>query len=129
MAQIEATRSVTVISGTAISKYRFLIIAADGAVDHAGSAQGYVDGVSGMEIVTADIGDSLPMNLMDGAIMKVELGATVSAGDLMATDTVGRAIVWVDAAGNVCIGKILAAGVLGDVVSCQCIHKQTGGGS
>ena len=128
MAHYESARTITVEAGTAIEPYRFLVLASDGQVDHAGTAQVAVDGVSAEEQDT--VGRDLPMAVPDGGVVKVEAGAAVTAGAMVATDNQGRAIAWVDAAGNVAVGKAMsAAGQAGDIISVQFVHKQTGAGT
>lgn len=117
MAYTESSRSITAIVGSAITKNRFVSIAADGQIDHAGTAQGNVDGVSGM--TEATVGETVPMNLPDGGVVKIELGATLAVGALVATSTTGTAIAAGSVAGNIAWGKLLEAGVSGDVVAMQ----------
>lgn len=127
MAYHEKSRAITAIAGTAVTRGRFVVIASDLEADHAASAQGYVDGICGMD---AEAGEAFPMNVPDGGVSPVEAGAAVTAGALVATDASGRAIAWVDSAGNVAVGKALgAASAAGTLIPVQFAHKRTGAGS
>lgn len=127
MAYNESCRAVTAIAGdSGVSKYHFVVIASDGQADHAGTAQVPVDGVCGMD---AAAGETFPMNVADGGIVKIELAATLAAGALVATNNAGEAIAHGSTAGDVCCGKLLEGGDDGDVVSMQFIHKLTAAGS
>lgn len=128
MAFFEKCRAVTVEAGSTIVPYRFIKIAADGFVDYAAVAQGYVDGISGEDAV---LGGTLPMVVADGGFAKLEASEAMAVGALVACVTTdGRGVTWVDAAGNVCMGVVrVAAAAAGDIMTIQFIHKQTGGGS
>jgi alanine dehydrogenase len=98
-----------------VTIYRFIKLAADGKVDHAGAAQGRVDGIAA-ETVAAD-GDVLPMVLPMGSIAKVEVGSGgVTAGGLVATDASGKAIAVGASNGDQAWGVALDAGAEGDIV-------------
>ena len=122
MATFEKCSTITVEAGQAITLYRFLTIAADGQVDEAGSAQGRVDGVSAEAVAAA--GDVLPMMVPDGGIAKVEAGASVTRGDVVATDTSGRAITRGASNGDLGWGIALdAASGAGEVIRVQFSFK------
>lgn len=129
MASYESARAITVEAGTAILPYRFIVQAADGQVDHAGTVQIPVDGISGED--QPDVGKDLPMIVPDGGLAKVEAATALDVGDFVATDDAGKAIEWVDAAGNACLGKVWrdAPGADGDITTIQFVLKQTGAGS
>lgn len=115
MATYSGVESVSVVAGSAVTIYRFLTLASDGKVDHAGSAQGRVDGISA-ETVSAD-GKVLPMILPTGAIAKVEVGSGgVSAGAIVATDNAGKAIARGASNGDLGWGVAIDAGDAGDII-------------
>lgn len=103
MANYENCRSITQIAGSAVTIGRFVKRAADGQCDHVGVAQADVDGICAEDQAT--VGRAFPMIVPDGCIAKVEAGAAINDGDLIATDNVGRAIVHVAAVDNVCVGR------------------------
>jgi hypothetical protein len=119
MSTYQSCRTVSRIAGSAISPYRFVVLAAgDSKYDHVAVAQAEMDGISA-EGVAAD-GDCFPMVVPDGGIAKVEAGAAVSVGDAIGSDNVGRAITAVSGAGNFTAGKALtAATAAGDIIEVQ----------
>ena len=118
MATVQRLNPITVEAGTAVTIYRFLALAADGQYDHVAAAQARADGVS-LE-TQATVGGTVPMQPMDGSIVKVEAGAAVTAGGLIASDTVGRVIDHVAAADNHALGKALdAAAAAGEIIRVQ----------
>lgn len=115
MSTYETVRTMSVKAGSAISPYRFVVIAAgDSKYDHVAVAQADFDGISA-EGVAADE-DVFPMVVPDGCRAKVEAGATVAVGDLVASDNVGRAIVAVSTAGNYTAGKCVKGGAVGEII-------------
>lgn len=60
-------------------------------------------------------------------IGKVELGGTVVRGDLLTTDTVGRAVVSLAAPTDRVIGVALQSGGLGTVIRCVISPSKNGG--
>lgn len=118
MATYQQVKTLSVIAGSAVSLYRFVLLAADGKYDHVGSAQGRASGVAA-QAAAAD-GDVFAMAMPNGAIVKVEAGAAVSQGAQVASDTSGRAIAHVSAAGNYILGEALdAAGAAGEIIRVQ----------
>lgn len=115
MATSQHALPVTLTAGSAISIYRFVAVAADGKVDHVGSANGRGDGVAAA--AAAADGDSVPVITNAGSIVKVEAGAAVTRGALVASDNVGRAIDGTDAGGNFRMGIALqAASAAGEII-------------
>lgn len=118
MAASQACRSVSVVAGSTVTRYRFVVLAAgDGQYDMVSGAQGEADGIAG-ESVSA--GDSLAMVLPDHGIAKVEAGDAVSRGAVVGSDTSGRAIPAVSGAGNFRLGKAReAATAAGDIIEIE----------
>ncbi len=118
---MSASQNVELFSGeagSAVTIYRFVVRAADGQYDHVAGAQGEADGVAAE--TQATVGGSLPIAaLKTGSILKVELGATLSALDVIASDASGKAIAAVSTAGNYRLGKLLDGGVSGNIVRFQ----------
>lgn len=129
MANYEGINTKTGIAGTAITKFRFVVLAADGQMDHVGTAQSISpDGVSAGEQAT--VGGVFPYASMDGGKMKVEAGAAVAVGALVASDNVGRGITFVDAAGNIACGRALTiANNAGEIFEVELGFKKTGAGT
>lgn len=122
MAYEQTVRTINGESGSVITPYRFVVLAADGKYDHAAVAQGAVDGVS-MEDASA-VDQVIPIALQDGAIVKVEAGAAFSVGDEVSTDNVGRVIAVGAGNGNLKHGRALEiAANAGDIVSIQFAFK------
>lgn len=127
MAFYEKTSATTGIAGSAVSIGRFVALAADGQYDHVAVAQGDVDGICGE--TQATVGNTFPLIPLDGAMAKVEAGAAVAVGDLVASDNVGRAITHVAAVDNVACGRaITAANNAGEFITIQAIHKRVDAG-
>ena len=101
----------------AIAAYRIVKFgAADGGVLQAAAAADKSIGVTD-RIAAAVAGDRV--DIARSGIAEVEYGATVAAGDLLTSDSVGRAIVASATTGtNIrVIGVAEVAGVLGDIGS------------
>jgi len=122
MAFEQTVRTIDGEAGSAVTPYRFVVLAADGQYDHAGSAQGAVDGIA-MEDADA-AGKVIPIALQDGCICKVEAGAAIVVGNEISTDASGRAIPVGAANGNLKHGRALeAASAAGEIVSIQFAFK------
>jgi hypothetical protein len=122
MATYQQPVILSVEAGSAVTKFRFVVRAADGQYDHVGTAQKEADGVS-TEAASA-AGDALGIAIFNDAIMKVEAGAAVAANATVASDNVGRAITHVTTATNWRLGKALdAASAAGEVIRVQ-LHKE-----
>jgi hypothetical protein len=117
MATSQAICTISATAGSAVTVYRFVAIAADGKYDHVGVAQARADGICA-ETVAAD-GDVFPMVIPNSCIAKVTAAATLTAGDFVASDNVGRAIAAVSTIGNFTLGVVRAGGVSGDVIEIQ----------
>ena len=111
--------TVTRTAGSAITVYRYVVFTTgDSKYDMVSGAQGEMDGIAA-ETVAAD-GDAFPMVIPDGAIVKVEAGAAVAVGAVLASDTSGRAITAVSGVGNYTGGKALqAASAAGEIIQIQ----------
>ncbi|MGH3378311.1 MAG: hypothetical protein ACRDP6_26670 [Actinoallomurus sp.] len=115
MSSSQAVRAISGQARSAITIYRFVVRdAASAQFDVVSGAQGEADGVA-MES-QATVGGSFPVALLDQGILKIELGTTLSAGAVVASDASGKAIAAVSGAGNYRLGKILDGGASGDIV-------------
>lgn len=113
---------LSVECGSTIRPGRFIVRASDTFYDECGVAQGDADGVSGSKGV---LGEAIPMNLLDGQIVKVEAGAAVTHLADVATDNQGRAIAHVSGVGNRILGKALeAAGAAGEWIRVQAFKER-----
>lgn len=119
MSTYQAPKGITGIAGTAIEPYRFVALAADGEYDHAGDSA-RMDGVSGEGVAA---GVAFPINVPDGAIVKVEAGAAVVVGTKVVSDATGRAVTDANPGVGGYWGGIAksAAGAAGDVIEVQFI--------
>jgi hypothetical protein len=82
------------------------------------TAQGVVNGIISEASATA-LDDPVTVTVPDGGITKVKLGATMTAGDPVATAADGRAIDPTAAAGSRTWGTLLESGVADDIVAMQ----------
>lgn len=123
MSTYQTPRTVSVIAGSAITVYRFVAQATnDSKYDHVGTAQARMDGISA-EGVGAD-GNVFGMIVPDGAFVKVEAGATIAVGDLIASDATGKAIVHVSTINNYVAGVAIKAAASGDITEIQFIRDR-----
>ncbi len=88
----EANRAITMIpvAANVINQNRFVNVVAAGEVDES-TAAGDAIGVS-LEASAAASAVTIPVSLLDGAKVEVELGATVAAGVRVMSDATGRAV-------------------------------------
>lgn len=122
MSSAQAARMISGEANAACTIYRFVRRdATTGRYAMVGVAQAEADGVCAE--TQATVGGSMPIALLDGAILKIELGGTVARDDLLASDTVGRAIDAVSGVGNYRLGRALDAGVVGDIISFQAFRE------
>ena len=122
MASSNATRSVNAEAGVDLTGflYQFAVFDSNGQIVSGGTtltAQGRVDGIIAEEVSV--VGEVTSVVLPDGAIVKVKLGATLSAGALVATAADGRAIAVTTTAGDQTWGILLEGGVADDIVRMQ----------
>ena len=90
MATAENVQTISATAGEALPIYRFVQLQADSKYDLVGTAEQRADGVTAEEVV-AD-GDRFALApTPQPAIMKVEAGAAITAGDLVASDATGKA--------------------------------------
>lgn len=90
MARAENVQTLSGIAGEVLPIYRFVQLQADGKFDLVGVADTRADMVTA-EAAAAD-GDLLALQpCASPTIMKVEAGAAVSVGDLVASDATGKA--------------------------------------
>jgi len=102
-------------AGSACTIYRFVVLATDKQWDMVAGAQGEADGVCAESQAT--VGGSMPVaTLKQGSILKIELGASLSAGAVIASDTSGKAIAAVSGAGSYRLGRLIDGGSSGDIV-------------
>ena len=124
MATYQQIDTVSVQAGSAISIHRFVELNSDGKFDHCDGAQGDAHGVSAEAASAED--DTFAMALLKG-IMKVEAGAAITRGDIIATDTVGRAITHTSGAGNMKLGQAMeAASAAGEVIEVLLLPREDG---
>ncbi len=111
-------------AGSSVTRYRFVVRAADGQYDHVGVAQAEMDGIAAESV--SSVGGELPIVAMkSGTIAKVEAGAAVALLAVVGSDNVGRAITAVSGAGNWEGGKALdAAGAAGEIIRVQLLKQR-----
>ena len=112
----ESNRSITLtpVAANVINQNRFINIVTAGEVDES-TAAGDAVGVS-LEASAAASGVTIPVSLLDGAKMEVELGATVAAGARIMSDATGRAITATGATARV-LGITLTGGDINEIAT------------
>jgi len=106
----------TLIAGAAVTKNRILKFGADDVtVVHAAAVGDLAIGVS--DNLGASSGE--PFDVIIDGIALVEYGGNVTRGDLLTSDSVGRAVAAAPATGvnNRVIGVAMLSGVIGDIGS------------
>ena len=123
MATSQNIQLVSVEAGSAVSIYRFVVLAAgDGKYDQVAGAQGEMDGIAAHDAADTE---ALGMVLPNGAIVKVEAGAAVARGAMVGSDASGRAITAVSGVGNYRAGKSLdAAAAAGEIIRIQFLKDE-----
>jgi len=114
MATSQAVKLISGEAGTAVVVYRLVTLAADGAWDHTG-ADGAPDGVCAE--TQATVGKVFPIAIPNGAVVKVECGGAVTAGDKLEAMADGKVQDYAGGLGSSWIGKALEAGVDGQIIS------------
>lgn len=120
---MSTSQSVVTISaeaGSAVTIYRLVTQASDGQVDLVADATERPLGVACESQST--VGGVLPVAIPNGAVVKVEAGAAISAGAELeaAGDGTGRVITHTTGAGDFKVGQALtAAGAAGDIIEVQ----------
>ena len=112
MAFNERIETRTYISGSAVTQFRFVTLAADGQVDHTGAGL-RADGVALM--AASGAGVAIPV-AYDGRVM-VEAEGTIARGAAVAADANGKAVT--AAAGNVILGTALEAAADGQIITVE----------
>lgn len=105
MSSNQSTRSVSLISGEALSVYSFCSVNAQGKLALPSGAGAVVDGIAGETVSDADT--VLPLVLPDGAIAQVRASSAIAVGAEVSTDATGGAIV--ATAGQAILGKALSS--------------------
>lgn len=105
------------IAGSAITKYRFVVLASDGEVDHVGTADTIkADGISGGDQATA--GRPVDVFTDYGSIRKVEVGSGgVTVGAEVCSDNAGKAIAQTAATNDIVQGRCLRTAAAGEITS------------
>lgn len=112
---VQAARSISLIPGSAITRKRFVALATDGQIDHAGNGADAI-GVS-LEDAALAADPAIPVALLDGAVLEVEAGAAIATPGLrVMSDASGRAITAVGATVRVLGVALDAAGGAGEII-------------
>lgn len=112
MAFNERIETRTYISGSAVTQFRFVTLAADGQVDHTGAGL-RADGVALM--AASGAGVALPV-AYDGRVM-VEAEGSISRGAAVAADANGKAVA--ATTGNIILGTALEAAADGQIITVE----------
>jgi hypothetical protein len=110
MAFTENLSTRTYVSGSAVSQFRFVTLAADGQVDHTGAGL-RADGVA----LNASVGANEAMTVAYDGRVTVTAGGVITRGANVAANATGQAVA--ATTGNVILGTALEAAVSGQVIT------------
>ncbi len=119
MATSNIVRTIIATSAAALTIYRMGIFNSAGKFIENSVSGGIVDGIAAQTVDAID--KAVPVVVPDGAIVKVEAGATVANGANLMSDTVGRAIT-ATATNNIML-RALEAGAVGEIIKAQFVFK------
>lgn len=112
MAFTERMATRTYISGSAVSQFRFVTLAADGQVDHTG-AGARADGVA----LAAAAGANEALSVAyDGRVL-ISAAGTITRGAAVASNASGQAVA--ASTGNVILGTATEAAAAGQVITIE----------
>lgn len=112
------------LAGATVNAYRIVKFSAANTVIQGAAAADTIIGIN-QSPQAALVGDQTMICFL--GVGQVECGGVVAAGDLLTTDTVGRAVVSLAAPTDRVIGVALAAGTLGVVIPCVISPSKNGG--
>lgn len=112
------------VAGATVNAYRIVKFSAANTVIQGAAATDTTVGIN-QSPQAALSGDQTMICLI--GMGQVECGGVVAAGDLLTSDTVGRAVVSLAAPTDRVIGVALAAGTLGAVIPCVIAPSKNGG--
>ena len=113
----ESKQAITLLPHVAnvVNKFRFVSVGTGGLVDEtlAGAdAQGVTE-----EASLANASVAIGVSMLDGGKVTVEAGGTVTAGDVISSDAVGRAITIAATVTHVGLGIALTSATIGEAVT------------
>lgn len=114
MASSDNASAISLIAGEAITIFRFIEVV-DG-VTVATMCDNPADRVLGVSGESVGSGDVLPVVMTQGAIVMIELGATLGAGDAVSSGTNGVAAAATTTVNEFTAGQLLEGGGSGDIV-------------
>ena len=112
MAFTERMATRTYISGSAVSQFRFVTLAADGQVDHTGAGL-RADGVA----LAAAVGANEPLAVAYDGRVTVAAAGTIARGGNVASNASGQAVA--ATTGNVIMGTATEAAVNGQIITIE----------
>lgn len=106
------------LAGATINPYRIVKFSADGTVIQGAAA---TDSLIGVVDIPAIAAATNRVDVVRDGFCQIEYGGTVTRGDLLTSDSVGRAVTAAPATGvnNRTIGISEVSGVVGDIVYMQ----------
>ncbi len=111
MATSQATANITLVSGEALTRSRFVQIDSATLAIEAADATSLV-GVSAETVIS---GDNVPITTNNGSVVPIELGATLAIGARVMSNGTGQAIASATA-GSLEAGYLLDGGDSGEIV-------------
>lgn len=119
-----AAYNMSYLAGAAISPYRIVKFSASGVVIQGAAAADTIIGIN--QSPQAAVANDQVMIALTG-LGQVECGGTVVRGDLLTTDSVGRAVVSLAAPTDRTIGVALESGSTGTVIPVAISQAKNGG--
>ena len=112
MAFTERMATRTYVSGSAVSQFRFVTLAADGQIDHTG-AGARADGVA---LAASTNANEVLAVAYDGRVM-VSAGGTIARGAAVASNATGQAVT--ATTGNIILGTATEAASSGQIITIE----------
>lgn len=109
----EATRNISRVAGEAMSIFRFVVPTSDQTWDMGDAATALIGGISAEGVAS---GVEFSIAIFNGAIGKIELGATIAAGVMVSCGTNGVAAAASTTTNQIVVGPLLVGGDSGEIV-------------
>lgn len=107
----QGARAISVIAGASVVRNTFITLQTDGKFDPASAA----DMADGVVLEDGSDGDSVPMVVADGSVIRVVASAAIAVGALVGAAAAGQART--AATGDAVLGKALtASGAAGELI-------------
>lgn len=108
-----ATKNIPGVAGEAITVYRFVDPQSDQTWDLGDAATDLIAGIAAESVAS---GVEFPIAIFNGAVGKIELGATIAAGVMVSCGTNGVAAAASTTTNQIVVGPLLVGGDSGEIV-------------